>query len=73
MRLLEISAEMGTPIEALYDLLRRALDYLAAQDPTEKAVLHYERQLADILGIASPGLKPIDAIRSTTWLLRVQT
>lgn len=46
------AAETDTPINDLYDLLHRALDFLASQDATAKAIHHFERQLAIALGIA---------------------
>lgn len=64
VKLLEAAAEAETPVESLYDLLRRALDFLITHDPTVKAVLHYERELARDLGIhGEPGVSPIAALR----------
>lgn len=64
IRLLESAAEAETPVESLYDLLRRALDYLTTHDPTVKAVLHFERELARDFGIhGEPGVAPITALR----------
>lgn len=51
VKLIEVVAEAETPIGSLHDLLRRALDYLTTHDPTLKAVLHFERELALDLGI----------------------
>lgn len=51
IRLIELVAEKETPIPALHDLLRRALGYLAGSEPTKKAVLHFENQLANELGL----------------------
>ena len=55
VKLLEAVAEVETPVESLYDLLRRALDYLTSHDPTRKAVLHFERELAHDLGVQGDG------------------
>ncbi|MES2705217.1 MAG: DNA repair protein RecO [Verrucomicrobiota bacterium] len=64
VKLLEATAEAETPVESLHDLLRRALDFLTAKDPTRKAVLHFERELARDLGIhGEPGVSPIAALR----------
>lgn len=64
VKLLEAVAEADTPVESLYDLLRRALDFLTTKDPTRKAVLHFERELARDLGIhGEPGVAPIAALR----------
>jgi len=46
------AAETDTPINDLYDLLHRALDFLASQDVSPKAIHYFERQLAIALGIA---------------------
>ena len=55
VKLLESVAETETPVESLYELLRRALDYLTSHDPTRKAVLHFERELAHDLGVQGDG------------------
>ncbi len=48
--------EPNTPIPEFYDLLQRALAYLEKTPPTLKAVLHFEREMARIHGLAHPGL-----------------
>lgn len=53
VKLLEAVAESETPVESLHDLLRRALDYLTAHEPTRKAVVHFEKELARDLGVDS--------------------
>lgn len=64
VKLLEAVAEADTPVESLYNLLRRALDYLSSHDPTRKAVLHFERELAHDLGVQGEGAAaPILALR----------
>jgi DNA repair protein RecO (recombination protein O) len=64
VKLLESVAEADTPVESLYDLLRRALDYLTSHDPTRKAVLHFERELAHDLGVqGDEPTSPIAALR----------
>jgi DNA repair protein RecO (recombination protein O) len=62
--LIERVAEGDTPIAGLHDLLRRALDWLDGHQPTEKAVLFFEKEVAGDLGIhGEPGVSPIAAIR----------
>lgn len=62
--LIELVAEADTPVETLHDLLRRALDWLNDHQPTRKAVLFFERELATDLGIhGEEGMSPIAAIR----------
>jgi DNA repair protein RecO (recombination protein O) len=64
VKLLESAAEPGTPVPGLYDLLRRALDYLTAHEPARKAVLHFEKELAQELGVhGGEGTAPITALR----------
>lgn len=64
VKLLESVTEQETPVESLFDLLRRALDYLTSHDPTRKAVLHFERELAHDLGVLGEGgTAPITALR----------
>ncbi len=55
VELLEKSAEPETPVPELFDLLNRALRYLHQNPASLKALLHFESELARLLGIASPG------------------
>ena len=48
--------EPDTPIPEFYDLLQRAYTYLENNDPTLRAVLHFEQELARLHGIAHPGI-----------------
>ncbi len=52
--LIERTTEKETPIPEIYDLLERALRYLSAQAPTQKAVHHFEAELARLMGISEP-------------------
>jgi DNA repair protein RecO (recombination protein O) len=62
--LIDRVAESETPVEGLYELLRRALDWLHAHQPTIKAVLFFEKEVAGDLGIhGEPGMSAIAAIR----------
>ena len=66
VRLVELIAEPGTPLPELFDLLARALQWLDANDPTLKALLHFEKQAAQALGMHAPtGSAPIQVIRQT--------
>lgn len=51
VKLLELTAERETPVPELHDLLRRALDHLDREPATRRAVLHFEHELARLLGI----------------------
>ena len=51
VELIELTTEADQPAAEAFDLLRRAFDYLAANEPSRRAVLHFENQLARILGV----------------------
>jgi DNA repair protein RecO (recombination protein O) len=64
VQLIEIVCERDTPINDLYDLLKRGLDFLDANDPDSRAILHFERELARAIGVEKGGPSPIEAIRA---------
>jgi hypothetical protein len=41
---------------AVFELLRGALRYLATEHASRKALLHYERRLAELLGVGHDGM-----------------
>ena len=51
-QLLESAVEPEHPDPELHDLLGRALDHIDATAPSLKALRHFERELARLLGIA---------------------
>lgn len=52
--LMELATEPEHPVPELYDLLRRALGYLNKEPVlSRRALLHFENELARLLGIAS--------------------
>ncbi len=51
-RLLELALERDHPEPELHDLLRRALDHLAAKGPSLRAMQHFEREMTRNLGIS---------------------
>lgn len=55
VHLLEHVAERDTPVPELFDLLGRALDYLDSRDPDQRAILHFESELARTQGIRPAG------------------
>jgi|TARA_B110000037_G_scaffold223121_1_gene302387 DNA repair protein RecO (recombination protein O) len=63
-QLVEAGVEPGHCDAPLFDLLTRALDYLEKEDPTMKAMLHFEKQLTEILGISGGGGAADTALRS---------
>ncbi|UQT45275.1 hypothetical protein M5E88_03165 [Akkermansia muciniphila] len=50
------NAGTGHAHPGIYDLLQRAYTYLENNDPTLRAVLHFEQELARLHGIAHPGI-----------------
>ena len=64
VELLEKSTEAETPVPELYDLMKRALLYLDREPASMRALLHFESELARLLGIASaPGSAHLDLER----------
>jgi DNA repair protein RecO (recombination protein O) len=51
VELIELTTEFEHAVPELYDLLRRALDYLDKNVPTRRAMLHFERELSRLLGV----------------------
>lgn len=48
--------EPDTPIPEFYDLLQRAYAYLEHTDPSSGTILHFERELVRLHGMAHPGM-----------------
>ena len=61
IELLEFATEHDHPAPELYDLLTRALTHLDEKPATQHALLHFERELNRLLGIAQPETTPIIA------------
>jgi DNA repair protein RecO (recombination protein O) len=57
-RLLEMVAEPEAPMPELHGLLLRAVNYLTVNDASIKAVSHFEREIARLLGIYPNGKMP---------------
>lgn len=51
VELIELVTESDHAAPELYDLLQRGLNYLEANSPTKKALLHFEAELTRLLGI----------------------
>jgi DNA repair protein RecO (recombination protein O) len=62
-QLVESAVEPGHSDPPLHDLLRRGLDHLDAEEPTLRALLHFEKQLAGILGISGGKGSGEDSLR----------
>jgi len=54
--------EPGAVNEGLYGLLRRAVTYLRNTPPTYRAILHFESELCDLLGIRHAHTDPIQSL-----------
>ncbi len=52
VELVELTTEFEHAVPEVYDLLRRALDFLDKHLPTRRALLHFERELARLLGVS---------------------
>lgn len=62
-QLLESAVEPGHPEPQLFNLLGRALDHLATAAPTLRALIHFENELARILGISHQLHSAEDSLR----------
>jgi DNA repair protein RecO (recombination protein O) len=70
VELIELTSVADHPIPEIFDLLRRALGFLDAQEPTRRALLHFERELARALGLVDDtNADPIRAIARLTHRL----
>lgn len=62
-RLLEQAVEPGHAEPELHDLLRRGLDHVDESGPSLRALTHYERELARMLGVSHDRRDPETALR----------
>jgi DNA repair protein RecO (recombination protein O) len=62
VELIELVTEPEHPAPELYDLLRRALEHLDSHPCSERALLHFEAELARLLGVQQPGITPAVAL-----------
>jgi DNA repair protein RecO (recombination protein O) len=60
--LLELVSEPEHPVPEMYDLLRRALGYLNAHAANQRALTHFETEVAKALGIHQDAVAPATAI-----------
>jgi DNA repair protein RecO (recombination protein O) len=58
VQLLSLVTEPESPIASLNNLLNRALNHLEENLPEIKAILHYEKEMAQLLGVLEPGGTP---------------
>lgn len=63
-QLVELGMEPAHPDEPVYDLLYRALNYLDTGEANLRAMMHFERQFAEILGVLKDGANAGKALRA---------
>lgn len=71
-RLLEMAVQPEHPEPELHDLLRRALDHTAQRGATRRALLHFEHELARLLGITAARKQTARALRDALGGLPAQ-
>src|SRR2546423_5002383 len=64
VELIEICTETDHHEPELFALLQRAFTYLSAHDPTARAVLHFETELARLAGVHDSKLLKYDPARA---------
>lgn len=62
VKLIERVAEPETPLPEIADLLDRGLNFLDREEVNWRAVLHFEKQLAEFLGVIEPGREPFECL-----------
>jgi DNA repair protein RecO (recombination protein O) len=65
VELIELVTESDHSAPELYGLLKRALDYLEANPPAKRILLHFESELTRLLGIRNSNSTPALAIGHT--------
>ena len=65
VEMIELATEPDHSAPELHDLLQRAFSHLDRKPATQRALIHFEGELARLLGIQQPGLTPIVAIGRT--------
>ena len=63
-QLLESAVEPEHPDPLLHDLLARALDHIEATEPSLRALRHFERELARLLGVSHHEQTADDSLRA---------
>ncbi len=65
VELIELTTETDHPAPELYDLLRRAFDFLSLNPASKRALLHFESELARLLGVTHPEVTAAVALGRT--------
>ncbi|QTN31828.1 recombination protein O N-terminal domain-containing protein [Akkermansiaceae bacterium] len=61
-QLVEAAVEPGHADAEMHDLLRRGLDHLDSEEPGLRAMLHFEKQMAGLLGISGGRASVADSL-----------
>jgi DNA repair protein RecO (recombination protein O) len=64
VEMIELSSEPEQPAPEVYDLLRRALDYLGGATPNRRAMLHFEVELSRLHGLTGANNPDADAAQA---------
>ena len=65
-------SEPEAPIQSIYKLLVRALNFLDKSNPTQKAILHFEKEITSELGILDPDKSPLKTLSDTYNLPKIR-
>ena len=71
VELIELTTEPDHPAPELYDLLKRAFGHLDGNPPTKRILIHFESELARLLGIRNVGVIPAVSIGRASGRLPV--
>ena len=66
-------SESDSPINSLYELLYRGLNYLEENEPQLLAIRHYEREMTKILGISNPEKEPFTSISEICKIPKIRS
>ena len=72
-KMIDKVSESDSPINSLYELLYRGLNYLEENEPKLLAIRHYEREMTKILGISNPDKEPITSISEICKIPKIRS
>jgi DNA repair protein RecO (recombination protein O) len=67
--LCDLFTEPMHPVPEIFSLLQRAWGFLRLQEPSRRAVEHFEGELAGVLGIRDPGVPGVRSLSSVAHKL----
>ncbi len=62
--LIDLCTQEGQPVPELFDLLKRAVEHLRETAASLRALEHFEREMARVLGVGDDGRHPLAAIEA---------